>query len=147
MKKLIALALALMLICSMAVPAHATSWYWFWKPGKTVETAKTVKAPEPSTPTISNARYYHSNLTRLQIEWTPVENADSYVVLIIKANGEITTYTTTETMLYLTSAECPKVYIEDTRTWAAATVRVMAVTGTNVSNWSAGVKIGCDMLH
>lgn len=145
MKKFIALALALMLICSMAVPAHAFDFdFRDWKPIKTIGSAPVT---EVVTPTISNARYYHSKSERLQIEWSSVENADSYVVLIVKANGEIETYTTTENLLYLTTATCPKVYIEDTLTWAAATVRVMAVIGTNVGDWSDPVQIGCDKLH
>lgn len=100
-----------------------------------------------AVPVITEARYYHKGIKRLQIQWDVVENANSYVVLIIKADGSIATHVVTAEMLYLKNAECPKVYIEDSSTWASATVRVMAVTGTVISEWSNPAKIGCDMLH
>lgn len=114
------------------------------------ETEPDETAPEVidlTVPIITEARYYHKGIERLQIHWDAVEYADSYVVLIIKADGSITTHIVTTNMLYLKDAECPKVYVEDSSTWASATVRVMAVTGTVISEWSNPAKIGCDMLH
>ena len=100
-----------------------------------------------AVPVITEARYYHKGIKRLQVQWDAVENANSYIVLIIKADGSIATHIVTAEMLYLKNAECPKVHIENSSTWASATVRVMAVTGAIISEWSDPVKIGCDMLH
>lgn len=115
-----------------------------------IPTEPNVTEPEVTdlaVPVITEARYYHNGIKRLQIQWDAVKNANSYVVLIIKADGSIATHIVTAEMLYLKNAECPKVYIEDSSTWTSATVRVMAVASVNISEWSDPVKIGCDTLH
>lgn len=126
MKKIICIMLAVMLIVSMAVPASAYSFGWWKYPTQTVEAA------EPGVPNVTNARYYHSGITSLQIEWEAVEGAESYVVLVVRADGVTDAYTTEDNMLFLKNTVCPKVYIEDTKTWTSATAFVAAVSGGKV---------------
>ena len=101
---------------------------------------------ELDTPDITEARYYHGKYSRLQISWKDVENAESYDVEITKADGTVMEYRTDSTTLILW-CECPAIYVEETATWAAATVRVRAVCGDTVGEWNEGGKIGCDSLH
>lgn len=117
---------------------------------KPVETEPEETKPvvtELEAPCVTEARYYHSGNVRLQIQWDDVENAEHYVVLIVKADGEVNTYVVDDNVLYMKDTGCPKVYIDETSTWSAATVRVMAVTCNVISEWSEFEKIGCDMLH
>ncbi len=106
-----------------------------------------VVVTDLDTPAIYEAKYVHKTHAQLEIKWAAVENAESYLVMITKADGAIITYVTTENMLYLKDTGCPKVYVEKTGTWTAASVRVMAVTGDVISEWSDLKRIGCDMLH
>lgn len=174
MKKVIAFIVALMLIMTMVIPVYAAALpeikvdfklpdgfldKWFkdhpigpveTEPSEfepTDPTEPEVVVTELGTPVISDARYVHKNYQHLQIQWSEIENAKSYLVMIIKADGTIITYTTGDNMLYLTEAECPRVYIEKTKTWASASVRVMAVTSDVISEWSEAEKISCDTLH
>ena len=98
-------------------------------------------------PEIIEARYYHGQYSRLQIRWNEVESADSYEVEIVRADGTKTVYTTISNSLYCTSVECPRIYIEETSTWASATVRIRALSETDESQWSKPISIGCDKLH
>ena len=50
-------------------------------------------------------------------------------------------------MLMVKNTQCPKVYVEETATWTAATVRVRAVSGSQVSGWSDAAIISCDKMH
>ena len=102
---------------------------------------------ELEAPVIIKSQFYHGRYQRLQIEWDAVEGAESYEVLITKADGETNEYTTESTIVYDSGAQCPRVYIDEKSTWASATVKVRAVCGDVVSEWSKEKKIGCDMLH
>ena len=102
---------------------------------------------ELETPIILESRFYHASPSRLQVDWNPVDGANTYEVEITKANGETFTYTTDSAMLYLAGVTCPRVYIEETSTWASASVRVRAVRDDLVGDWSNPEKIGCDALH
>ena len=107
---------------------------------------------ELGIPTITEARFYHTGYlaslrNRLQIRWDAVENADSYEIEVTKADGTSEIYTSSSATLLVKNAECPKVYVEETSTWTAATVRVRAVADDEVGDWSDAVKIGCDMIH
>lgn len=112
------------------------------KPEETVD-----EVSELDTPVIIKAQFYHGRYQRLQIEWDAVEGAESYEVLITKADGETIEYTTESAFVYDSSARCPRVYIDEKSTWASATVKVRAVCGDVVSEWSKEKKIGCDVLH
>lgn len=160
MKKILCTLLALLLIMAMAIPAYACTeelpgrpqlpswcewldWYkqWFpWLPS--CEEKVELDAPE-----ITESRYYHQgNMSRLQIDWGAVEDAEFYEVKVTKADGAVEMYTTETDLLYA-KVECPRVYIEAENLWAAATVQVRAVAGDTFSEWSEAKKIGCDMLH
>lgn len=102
---------------------------------------------ELEAPVIIKSQFYHGRYQRLQIEWDAVEGAENYEVLITKADGETNEYTTESTIVYDSGAQCPRVYIDEKSTWASATVKVRAVCGDVVSEWSEEKKIGCDMLH
>ena len=164
MKKIVTLLLALMLVGSMAVPAYAydgsaaapawLNWWSWWTdfiPG-TPEEPTVPDAVEVGIPVITTARFYHSGSVaslrnRMQISWDAVDGADSYELEVVKADGTIMTYTSTTTSLTQKNMACPKVYVEATSTWTAATVRVRAVAGDSVGEWSEAAKIGCDMIH
>lgn len=173
MKKFITLALVLMLIMTMAIPAYAIElpeikvnftlpdsfWDKWFKDHpiqlpeiELTEPVEAVEAIELSVPTITTAKYVHKTpyygmKRHLEISWNVVEGAESYEVLITKADGTTIDYTVANNMIYDTSAECPRVYIEEEHLWAAASVQVRAVAGDIYSEWSEVEKIGCDMLH
>lgn len=98
-------------------------------------------------PAITEARYYHKGIHRLQIGWNAVDGAESYEVEVTKADGTTDAYTTNSAMLFLKNVECPRVYIEETSTWAAASVQVRALAGDAAGEWSEAAKISCDQLH
>ena len=104
-----------------------------------------------NTPVISTAKYVHGssryNRSRLEIRWSEIYGADSYEVEITKADGSKQMYVSEDNLLYRSDVECPKVYIEETDAWVAATVRVRAVDGYMKSQWSEPVKISCNTLH
>lgn len=101
-------------------------------------------------PTITEAKYIHAKLyspARLKINWTTVEDAESYEVRITKADGKVINYTTEEPEIFDKESECLKVYIEKTHTLTAATVQVRAVSGDTAGAWSEPKKISCNSLH
>ena len=167
MKKILTLVLALTLICSLAVPAYAYdgrtsthSWGSWWDRWEKMFPSDPTEPAEPSepemtvlgTPTITESRFYHnasvsSLKNRLQIKWDAVENAESYEVEVVKADGTTKTYTASSNSLMVKGNACPKVYVETTSTWTAATVRVRAIAGDSVGEWSTAAKISCDSIH
>lgn len=169
MKKLIAMLLAIAMVASMSIPAYAhdgntasrstTSWWNWWSDfipafptTPTEPTEPEIPESELEAPVITEARFYHSASVaslknRLQISWDAVENAESYEIEVTKADGTVELYTAASTSLMKKNAECPKVYIEETCTWTAATVRIRAIACDSIGDWSEAVKIGCDKLH
>lgn len=163
MKKMMTMALAAVLAVSLAVPAYAydgtavptkswSGWFQWWNgSGGTTEEA-TDPAVNPEAPVVTESRFYHKGATaslknRLQVRWDAVEGADSYEVEVIKADGTTAVYAASTNLLLLKNAACPKVYVEGTSAWKAATVRVRAVAGDTVGAWSAAATIGCDSIH
>lgn len=141
-----------------------TNWWDWWNNGSSNESTNPPESDvtEPSidqntetilgTTTITESRFYHTGVTsslknRLQIKWKAVENAEGYEIEITKVDGTILLYTSTSTFLLVKNAVCPKMYVEETHTWTAATVRVRAVAGNSVGVWSSEAKIGCDKIH
>lgn len=106
-----------------------------------------VEAPEISIAKYVHKTAYYGSHNRLEIRWNAVDGADHYDVVITKADGTILEYTVTTNMIYDKGVECPRVFIEKTGTWAAATVKVRAVDGGVSGLWSDEIKIGCDRLH
>lgn len=100
-----------------------------------------------NTPTIIEARYYHGRYSRLRIQWNTVPNAEKYEIKIVKADNTEITYFSKSNYFYCSEIECPRVYVEETSTWASATVRVRAIGNGVNSLWSDSVNIGCDALH
>lgn len=172
MKKLLACTLILSLVLILAIPIPASACYggavqnweykwWDWYKGwwehipglqPTDPEPTEPEAPALGVPTVTTAKYVHKTpyygmKAHMEISWEAVEGAESYEVLITKADGETITYTTTNTGVYDTAAKCPRVYIEDTSTLASATVQVRAIKGDIKSTWSDAVSISCDMLH
>ncbi len=165
MKKLLTMIMALALILSLAAPAYAydgsnaphfqNSWWncWnWWNDYLSGKNDTTPDATELGTTTINEARFYHTAPTvslsnRLQISWDTVDNATSYEIEVVKADGTVVTYTSSSTSLMVTKVECPKVYIEATNTWAAASVRIRAIAENTFGDWSPAAKIGCDKIH
>lgn len=176
MKHLLSIILILCLLCSLSIPAYAVTPS-FNIPNITIpDISDNIKIELPDnfwdnwfkdhpiklpddfeilildTPVISNAKYVHKTpyygmSKHLEISWNEIENAESYEVLITKADGTTLTYNVTTNLIYDKNAECPKIYIESKSTWTSASVKVRAVKGNTYSNWSESVKIGCDMLH
>lgn len=117
------------------------------EPEETESKETEPEVTELEAPVIIKSQFYHGRYQKLWIEWDAVEGAESYEVLITKADGETNEYTTESTIVYDSGAQCPRVYIDEKSTWASATVKVRAVCGDVVSEWSKEKKIGCDMLH
>ena len=158
MKRIIALLLVLAVVIAMAVPVAAcgagSAWWRWWIWWDTPDEPSATEPVEPviGIPEITDAAYthrtpYYGMHKHLTVTWTAVDGADSYEVEVIKADGVVLSYVETDEQLYLADVECPRVYIEETSTWAAASVRVRAVVGDDVGEWSNAVKIGCDTLH
>ena len=164
MKKIAVLVLAIMLVSSMTLPAYAydgnpagksswLGWFSWWEGfgfGDSDKPAETQ--PVLAAPAIKEAKFYHTGYVaslrnRLQIEWEEVDGAESYEIEVSKADGTVEVYTSSGSTLMVKNAVCPKVYVEHSATWTAATVRVRAVSGSQVSGWSDAVKISCDKMH
>lgn len=172
MKKFLLMILVVMLVMVMALPVYAVTppinvpdvpqisdikfdfnfkisddfWdKWF--------NENPVPKPAPlEIPEISMAKYVHKTpyygvRKHLEIRWNEVDGADSYEVVITKADGTIEEYTVTSNMVYDKNAECPKVYVEETNTWTSATVKVRAVFDGVPGLWSDEINISCDKLH
>lgn len=165
MKKIIAMLLTLMLVLSMAVPVQACTeektqlpscwqwwewpgWWWNRTPDETTPTEP--EQVELGVPEITEGRYYHSPVygdPYFQIRWDAAENAERYEVEIVKADGTREVYTANTNILLLRDYDCPVVYVAETSTWTAPTVRVRAMAGDTYSEWSEAKKAGCDSLH
>ncbi len=166
MKKILTLIMALAMIMSLAIPAFAydgtapnttkswTSWWDWWK-NYTPSDPTDLTEPETTgigVTTITESRFYHSATVaslrnRLQVKWDAVEGADSYEIEVVKADGTVLTYTASTNSLMVKNMACPKVYVDETTTWTAATVRVRAIAGDITGDWSTAAKIGCDAIH
>lgn len=104
---------------------------------------------ELGIPKIKNAHYTHSRAaysdSNLSIEWTEVEGAESYEVLITLANGDTITYVETDTHVYDTDAQCPQSYSGENGHIAYVKVRAMA--GDIHGEWSEEDTISCNAFH
>lgn len=100
-------------------------------------------------PEITNAHYTHSRSayvpSYLQIEWTAVEGAEKYEVLITLANGEPITYVETDTSVNDADVACPQSYKGGNG--HIAYVKVRAIIGERHGAWSAEDTISCNALH
>lgn len=163
MKRFLAIILAIMLFSSMTVTAHAVTPSLKIPSINIPEIKVSFQLPdgfwdkyfdecELDAPVISTAKYVHKTSyfgmgKHLEIRWNAVKNAESYEVIITKADGTEVTYNVTSNIVYDKKAECPKIYVEDTSTWTEATVKVRAIGNGINSQWSDTVKISCDSLH
>ena len=164
MQQIAVLVLAIMLVSSMTVPAYAYSgnsmeknswlgWFSWWGGfGSGDETEPAPVEPKLEAPTISEATFCHnayvaSMKNRLQIRWNEIEDVEGYEIEVTKADGSVEVFSPSSATQMLRNAQCPKVYVEETATWTVATVRVRAVSGSQVSGWSDAVKISCDKMH
>ena len=112
----------------------------------------TIPAPaddDIGVPEITNAHYTHGRSayapSYLQIDWTAVDGADKYEVLITIANGETITYVETSTSVYDADVVCPQSYKGDNG--HIAHVKVRAVVGDVYGEWSAEDTISCNAFH
>ena len=112
----------------------------------------TIPAPADDAigvPEITNAHYTHSRSayspSYLKIEWTAVDGAEKYEVVITLANGETITYVETDTSVYDADAACPQSYKGDNG--HIAYVKVRAISGDRHGAWSAEETISCNAFH
>ena len=100
-------------------------------------------------PEITNAHYTHSRSaytpSNLKIEWTAVDGAERYEVLITLANGETITYTETDTSVFDSDIVCPQ--LVNSNNDHIAHVKVRAVVGDVYGEWSAEDTISCNAFH
>ena len=100
-------------------------------------------------PEITNAHYTHSRSaytpSNLKIEWTVVDGAERYEVLITLANGETITYTETDTSVFDSDIVCPQ--LVNSNNDHIAHVKVRAVVGDVYGEWSAEDTISCNAFH
>lgn len=172
MKKIIVSIVAICLIaCVIAIPAYAVT-PTIKAPSVKIPTIKvpevkisdsfwdkwfqdhpiTIPAPASDNigvPEITNAHYTHQKLAyapdNLKIEWTAVDGAEKYEVLITLANGETVTYVETDTSVYDADVACPQSYSGDNG--HIAYVKVRAIVGDRHGTWSAEDTISCNVLH
>lgn len=171
MKKIIVFALVLIMMICMAVTANAVT-PTIKVPSVKIPTIKvpevklsdsfwdkyfqdhpiTIPAPaddDIGVPEITNAHYTHSRSayapSYLQVDWTEVDGADKYEVLIKLANGETITYVETDTSVYDADAACPQSYKGDNG--HIAFVKVRAIVGGAHGAWSAEETISCNAFH
>lgn len=172
MKKIIVSILAICLIaCVIAIPAYAVTptikvpnikipaikvpevklpdgfWDKYFQ-----DHPITIPAPASDNigvPEITNAHYTHQKLayapSYLQIDWTAVDGADKYEVLIKLANGETITYVETDTSVYDADVACPQSY--KSGNGHIAYVKVRAIIGDRHGAWSAEETISCNAFH
>ena len=112
----------------------------------------TIPAPADDAigvPEITNAHYTHSRSayspSYLKIEWTAVDGAEKYEVVITLANGETITYVETSTSVYDADVVCPQSYKGDNG--HIAYVKVRAIVGGAHGAWSAEETISCNAFH
>lgn len=171
MKKLFAFISVLLIMAAIAIPTYAVT-PTIKVPGVKIPTIKvpevklsdsfwdkyfddhpiTIPAPaddDISVPEITNAHYTHGRSayvpSYLQIEWTVVDGADKYEVLITLANGETITYLETDTSIYDADVACPQSYKGDNG--HIAYVKVRAIIGDRHGAWSAEETISCNAFH
>ena len=171
MKKILAIITVLFIVIAIAIPAYAVT-PTIKVPSIKIPTIKvpevklpdsfwdkyfqehpiTIPAPADDAigvPEITNAHYTHSRSacapSYLQIDWTAVDGADKYEVLITIANGETITYVETDTSVYDADVACPQSYKGDNG--HIAYVKVRAIIGDRHGAWSAEDTISCNVLH
>jgi uncharacterized protein YxeA len=145
MKKTIALILTLTLLVGNTVFANTT---------ENISLRSTA-------PTVKSAKYYHENEyvsminNTLSIIWGKVDKAQSYEILIVKANGQRKIYKQSASyncILIPKSSKdsfsgCPTFYNKKTGEWESATVRVRAVYKYGIrGRWSKKKTISCNAL-
>lgn len=171
MKKLFAFISVLLIMAAIAIPAYAVTptikvpnikvsitkvpevkisdsfWDKYFR-----EHPITIPAPADDAigvPEITNAHYTHQKLayapSNLKIEWTAVDGAEKYEVVITLANGETITYVETDTSVYDADVACPQSYKGDNG--HIAYVKVRAIIGDRHGAWSAEDTISCNALH
>lgn len=170
MKKLFAIIFVLLIVIAIAVPAYAVT-PTIKVPSVKIPTVKVpeikvsdsfwdkwfaehpiVIPAEPElalgTPEITTAHYNHSRSaapSNLKIEWTAVDGAERYEVLITLANGETVTYTETDTSVYDSNAACPQ--LAKGENGHIAYVKVRAVAGNIYGAWSVQDTVSCNVFH
>ena len=171
MKKILAIITVLFIVAAIAIPTYAVTptikvpnikvsitkvpevklpdsfWDKYFQ-----EHPITIPAPADDAigvPEITNAHYTHGRSayapSYLQIEWTAVDGAERYEVLITLANGETITYVETDTSVYDADVACPQSYSGDNG--HIAYVKVRAIVGDRHGMWSAEDTISCNVLH
>lgn len=171
MKKLFAFISVLLIMAAIAIPTYAVT-PTIKVPNIKIPTIKvpevklsdsfwdkyfqehpiTIPAPADDAigvPEITDAHYTHGRSayvpSYLQIEWTAVEGADKYEVLITLANGEPITYVETDTSVNDADVACPQSYKGGNG--HIAYVKVRAIIGERHGAWSAEDTISCNALH
>ena len=171
MKKFFAVMMVVLIAVSMAIPAYAVT-PTIKVPGVKIPTIKvpevkisdsfwdkwfeehpiTISAPASDNigvPEITNAHYTHGRSaytpSYLQIDWTAVDGAEKYEVVITLANGETITYVETDTSVYDADVACPQSYKGDNG--HITYVKVRAITGNTYGAWSAEDTISCNAFH
>ena len=171
MKKILAIITVLFIVAAIAIPAYAVT-PTIKVPNIKVSITKvpevklpdsfwdkyfqdhpiTIPAPaddDIGVPEITNAHYTHSRSayipSNLKIEWTAVDGAERYEVLITLANGETITYLETDTSVYDADVACPQSYKGENG--HIAYVKVRAIIGDRHGAWSAEDTISCNVLH
>lgn len=171
MKKLFAFISVLLIMAAIAIPTYAVT-PTIKVPNIKIPTIKvpevklsdsfwdkyfqehpiTIPAPADDAigvPEITDAHYTHGRSayapSYLQIEWTAVEGAEKYEVLITLANGETITYLETDTSVYDADVACPQSYKGDNG--HIAYVKVRAIIGDRHGAWSAEDTISCNAFH
>ena len=171
MKKLFAFISVLLIMAAIAIPTYAVT-PTIKVPGVKIPDIKvpevklpdsfwnkyfqdhpiTIPAPaddDIGVPEITDAHYTHGRSayapSYLQIDWTAVDGADKYEVLITIANGETITYVETDTSVYDADVACPQSYKGDNG--HIAYVKVRAIIGDRHGAWSAEEIISCNAFH
>ena len=171
MKKILAIITVLFIVAAIAFPAYAVTPTIkvpsvkipdikvpeikisdsFWDKGFEEHPIVIPEASELALgiPKITNAHYTHSRSayipSNLKIEWTAVDGAERYEVLITLANGETITYTETDTSVFDSDIVCPQ--LVNSNNDHIAHVKVRAVVGDVYGEWSAEDTISCNAFH
>lgn len=171
MRKLFAMILVIMIVTCMAITTYAVtptikvpsiqiptitvpeiqisdSFWDKWFDEHPIEIPEDTK-PALGVPEITNAHYTHSRSSyapsNLKIEWTAVDGAEYYEVLITLANNDTIAYEVTRTSVYDTSVTCPQSYGGENG--HIAYVKVRAVAGDSYGEWSIEDSINCNAFH